>query len=62
MKVKAVISFSGILSMAAGEVRDLPNGDMLQDLLRAGYVLEESPTEQPAKKAVKKREAKRTAG
>lgn len=41
MKVIAVTSFSGAVSMYAGEVREIPQGEILSDLLRAGYVREE---------------------
>ncbi len=41
MKVKAMISFAGAVSMRQGEERDIPNGsDILKDLLKAGYVKE----------------------
>lgn len=38
MKVKAKASFCGALNMALGEVRDVPEGEVLTDLLRAGLV------------------------
>ncbi len=38
MKVKANISFCGLVSMAAGQEKDLPQGEVLADLLQAGYV------------------------
>ncbi len=40
MKVKANISFCGSVCMAANEVRDIPEGGVLSDLLEAGYVTE----------------------
>ena len=41
MKVKANISFCGTISMAKNEVKDIPEGGVLSDLLAAGYVTEQ---------------------
>lgn len=38
MKVKAKVSFSGILTMSKGQTADLPENETLQDLMNAGYV------------------------
>lgn len=38
MKVKALISFSGVISMHEGEIRDIDNKEVLTDLLNAQYV------------------------
>lgn len=38
MKVKALKSFSGAISMYAGEVRDIRSEDVLKDLTAAGYI------------------------
>lgn len=38
MKVKALISFGGLISMGIGEVRDIENEDIVKDLLKADYV------------------------
>ena len=38
MRVKSNISFCGSACMAAGEIRDIPEGGVLTDLLNAGYV------------------------
>lgn len=38
MKVKALKSFSGTISMYAGEVRDIRSEDVLKDLTAAGYI------------------------
>lgn len=40
MRVKALESFAGAVSMAAGETKDIDDA-IAQDLLRAGYVVEE---------------------
>ena len=38
MKVKALKSFSGAISMYAGEVRDIQPQAILDDLIEAGYI------------------------
>ena len=38
MKGKALKSFSGIISMYAGEVRDIRTQEILDDLTAAGYI------------------------
>lgn len=38
MKVKALKSFSGAVSMYAGEVRDIRTQTILDDLTAAGYI------------------------
>ena len=40
MKVKAKTSFAGIVTMAAGEIRDIPDAKIVKDLVQAGYVEE----------------------
>lgn len=52
MKVKAKVSFSGILTMSKGQTADLPENETLQDLMNAGYVeavtsQSDSPTAPP---------------
>ena len=48
MKVIAKTSFSGsVISMHEGEVRDVPEGDVLDDLIRCKYV-EPVESEEPA--------------
>lgn len=58
MKVKALKSFSGLLTMHTGEVKDIEEEEVLTDLLQACYV-EEVKTD-IAKKVVTKNESKRT--
>ena len=53
---KAKVSFSGIVSMAAGEVKEL-TPEIAKDLLKAGYV-EEVKKPAPAKAENKKKGAK----
>lgn len=38
MKIKALCSFSGRITMAKGETRECNNEYIVNDLLRAGYV------------------------
>ena len=38
MKVKALIGFSGLVSMRKGEVKDIRDKAIVTDLLRVGYV------------------------
>ena len=58
MKIIALKSFCGTLTMAQGEVRECGNETVLSDLLKAGYI-EEVPVDQSSKrKAVKKNESK----
>ncbi|MCJ8008114.1 hypothetical protein ACFFF5_17825 [Lederbergia wuyishanensis] len=38
MKVKALVSFAGAVTMAPGEVRDIKEKVIYEDLLSAGYV------------------------
>ena len=40
MKVKALVNFSGIVSMSKGEEKDIENKFVLEDLIRAGYIEE----------------------
>ena len=37
MKIKAVCSFAGTLSMAKGEIKDCEDVDVVNDLLACGY-------------------------
>lgn len=53
MKVKAVISFGGEISMTKGQIKDIKNEAILYDLLKAGYVV--AVEEEKPKKAVKKK-------
>lgn len=67
MLVKAIVSFSGKISMSAGDVRDIKDQYVLNDLIRAGYIepeaqeaeIVEKPAEKPAT-SEKKTSEKRT--
>ena len=45
MAYKALKSFSGLVSMRGGEVRETLDADIAKDLLRAGYIEEVKPAE-----------------
>lgn len=40
MKYKALVSFSGKVSMAMDEVREISDSSVVEDLLKAGYIME----------------------
>ncbi|GKH49653.1 hypothetical protein CE91St46_07640 [Eubacteriales bacterium] len=58
MLVRARASFAGSCTMYAGETRELADGEVLRDLLAAGYV-EKEPEKRPEEgkrpKAVKRK-------
>ncbi len=41
MRVKALKSFAGSISMAAGETREIADDAVARDLMRAGYIVAE---------------------
>ena len=47
---KALKSFSGVISMAEGEIKDISNPIIVKDLVKAGYIEEVKPAETKAKK------------
>ncbi len=53
MKYKALVSFSGIISMAMDEVREIPDKSLVKDLMRAGYIIELKPDRKPRKRREK---------
>lgn len=65
MKLKALTSFAGKITMYAGEVREVLDEAIAKDLLRAGYAEEvgvskketttETPVEKPAKNSTRKK-------
>ncbi len=59
MKVRATTSFSGSVSMYAGEVREIADDFIRNDLIRAGYVeAAEAAEAEAAEKPKKKKGAK----
>lgn len=53
MKIKALVSFAGALSMYAGEEREVKDSEVAQDLISCGYIEE---VKAPRKKVVKEDE------
>lgn len=47
---KALIYFCGVVSMAKGEIRDISDPSIAEDLLRAGYIEEIKPKKGKEKK------------
>ena len=63
MKIIALKSFCGTLTMAQGEVREYGNEAVLSDLLKAGHIRElskEIPAEQTVKEIPEKVPAEQT--
>lgn len=52
-KVRATISFAGIVTMGAGEEREIMDDHICKDLLKAGYVEEIKEELIPAKRRKK---------
>ena len=59
MKYRALISFSGNITMAMGEVREIENKGIANDLLNAGYIEELKETKIKIKEPNKKIKSKR---
>ena len=60
MMYKALISFTGLVSMAQGDVREISDISLANDLLKAGYIEEangdaKKPEEKPKAKAEPKK-------
>lgn len=64
MEYRALVSFSGIISMAMGETREINDNSVVKDLLNAGYIEElketkieevEKPKETKNKRGVRKK-------
>lgn len=61
MKYRALITFSGIISMAQGEIREIDNQEVIADLLRAKFIepAEEEKNEVGAEAPAPKTKAKK---
>ena len=61
MQYKAIVSFSGTISMATGQVREISDEPLANDLLRAGYIipLDEDPKEEKTEKPKSRRKGKK---
>lgn len=53
MKYRARVGFSGIISMAKDEVKELTNQNIIDDLLNAKYIEEVKKRGRPPKKVAK---------
>ena len=66
MQYKALVSFSGVISMSAGQVRVISDKSLADDLVKAGYIVniddlkpKPNPKTKPkTKKGAKKNEDK----
>lgn len=58
--VKALKSFVGIISMRAGEVREIVDEKIAKDLLKAGHVVKAKAEKEAAEKEEKKPEEPKT--
>lgn len=47
MLYKATVSFSGMISMTGGEVREISDSSLVKDLLKAGYIIEHKADDAP---------------
>lgn len=50
MVYRAMTSFSGLISMAMGEEREIPDSPILRDLLKVGYIEAVEPEEEKPKR------------
>lgn len=55
MKVKALISFSGAVTMYAGEICEITDTQILSDLLKAEYIIPAEVTEQKPEEQVQEK-------
>ena len=60
MKVKALKSFIGKVSMSADEIKDIADEKLAKELIKVGYALEvkTAPAEKPVEKTEKPAEKK----
>lgn len=58
---KALISFTGLVSMDKDEVGAIPDPSIAKDLLKAGYIeaIDEAPEPKPTKKQTKRKGRKK---
>lgn len=53
MLYRALVSFAGIVTMGEGEVREISDSALANDLLKAGYIKAEGKAEDEPKKEKK---------
>lgn len=49
MAYRALVSFTGVLSMVKGEVRDITNEEVAKDLVKCGYITDLSEKQKTTK-------------
>ena len=61
MMYKALISFTGLVSMNKDEVGAIPDPSIAKDLLKAGYIeaIDEAPEPKPTKKQTNRKGRKK---
>ena len=61
MRYKAIVSFSGKIAMAMGDIREIEDASLVDDLMKAGYIIpfEAEAKEKPKKKTTKRKERKK---
>lgn len=59
---KALISFSGLISMKKGEIKEITDTEIVEDLIKAGYIEEIKTNKEDIKKDIKEdiKETKKT--
>ncbi len=57
---KALKSFSGVVSMVSGEIRDISNPLVVNDLVKAGYIVEVKPAKGKVKEEAEVKPKKTT--
>ena len=57
---KALKSFGGVVSMVSGEIRDISNPLVVNDLVKAGYIVEVKPAKDKAKEEAEVKPKKTT--
>ena len=58
MSYMATVSFSGIISMHKGEVREISDSSLVEDLTNAGYIIPYEATNKDEKPKTTKRKGK----
>jgi len=60
MQYKALVSFSGSISMASGQVAEIADEPLAKDLLNAGYIIPLVADEKPKAEKPKEEKPKKT--
>ena len=55
MRYLATTSFSGIISMRKGEVREISDSSLVEDLTKAGYIIPFEATDKEKPKTTKRK-------